>query len=116
MTDKNNAAVRRCFRIVEIMAGRVLDGLSNKELADALHSPPPTVSRDLKTLQDIGWVQRLENGRWSLTTQPLKVAQACSNHFTSTITRIAELNQRVVAGALALDGKGRNYGAGDNGY
>jgi DNA-binding IclR family transcriptional regulator len=106
MTEKTNAAVHRCFRIVEIMAGRVLDGLSNKELADALHSPPPTISRDLKTLQDIGWVQRLENGRWSLTTQPLKVAQAYSNHVTRTTTRIAELNQRIVSGALAMGGTG----------
>jgi len=97
-----NAATLRCLRIVEIMAGRVLDGLSNKELADALGSPPPTVSRDLATLQAAGWVQRLETGRWSLTPRPLQIAQAYSNQVERNTLRIAQLNQRIVAGALAL--------------
>ncbi|NHZ48618.1 helix-turn-helix domain-containing protein [Nitratidesulfovibrio liaohensis] len=99
-----NAATRRCLRIVEILAGRVLDGLSNKELADTLGAPPPTISRDLAVLADIGWVQRLESGRWSLSAKPLQIAQAYSNHVERTTLRISELNQRIVAGALALGG------------
>ncbi|GFM37707.1 helix-turn-helix domain-containing protein [Desulfovibrio psychrotolerans] len=107
MKESNaNAATLRCLRIVEMMAGRVLDGLSNKDLADALRCPPPTVSRDLDTLMRAGWVQRLETGRWSLTPRPLQVAQAYSNHVTRTTTRIAELNQRIVSGALAMGGTG----------
>lgn len=102
METTANAATRRCLRIIEILAGRVLDGFSNKELADALGAPPPTISRDLATLAAVGWVQRLETGRWSLSAKPLQVAQAYSNHLERTTMRIAELNRRIAAGALAL--------------
>lgn len=100
-----NAATRRSLRMLKILAGRVLDGLSNKELADALGAPPPTICRDLAVLADEGWVQRLETGRWTLSATLLQIAQAYANHVERTQFRISELNQRIVAGALALGPK-----------
>lgn len=100
-----NAATRRSLRMLKILAGRVLDGLSNKELADALNAPPPTVCRDLAVLAEEGWVQRLETGRWTLSATLLQIAQAYANHVERTQFRISELNQRIVAGALSLGPK-----------
>lgn len=55
-----DAAPVRVLKIVELLFQRVLDGLSNKEIADALGCSPSTICRDLAILESTGWVRRLE--------------------------------------------------------
>ena len=56
--------------MLECLAGRVLDGMSNKDLAEALNCPPPYVSRTAEQLIRKGWVERDEaTGRFRITTR-----------------------------------------------
>ena len=47
---KTGAQVDRALDMLECLAGRVLDGMSNKDLAAALRCPPPYVTRTAEQL------------------------------------------------------------------
>ena len=104
MNNKNasNAATRRSHAIVELLTQRFFDGMSNKELAEALNTSPVNISRDLGTLEDMGYVHKLENGRWSLTTKPLFMMQAYTTQYENLQTRMAETSRNIFAGAASL--------------
>lgn len=65
---KTSASVDRALVMLEHLAGRVLDGMSNKDLAAAMRCPPPYVSRTAEQLIGKGWVERDEaTGRFRIT-------------------------------------------------
>lgn len=65
---KTGAQVDRALDMLECLAGRVLDGMSNKDLAAALRCPPPYVTRTADQLIRKGWVERDEaTGRFRIT-------------------------------------------------
>ncbi|EAP1480026.1 helix-turn-helix domain-containing protein [Salmonella enterica] len=99
MSNNVNATLRRGMRILKSLKGKSLNGLSNKELAHALGESEVNVSRVMGTLVSEGMVQRLENGRYAPGMQLLFIAQAFSNEMAAGQVRIAELNQRVIAGS-----------------
>lgn len=96
---KTNAATRRSHKIVELLAGRFFDGMSNKELAQAVGTSAVNISRDLSTLEGIGYVRKLENGRYGLTARPLSIMQAYYNHYQQLQDRITETTRNIMAGA-----------------
>ena len=97
------AAVRRSHKIVELLAGRCFDGLTNKELAKALSTTPTNISRDLQALADLGYVQQLEVGRrWTLTARPLAVMHAYAQHLNAMQDRMASTTRNIEAGAKRL--------------
>lgn len=55
---KTSTQVIRTLDMLEILAGRVMDGMSNKDLAAALRCPPPYVTRTAATLISKGWVEK----------------------------------------------------------
>ncbi|MDL2313360.1 hypothetical protein LJC36_00090 [Desulfovibrio sp. OttesenSCG-928-C14] len=91
--------VRRSLKMIELMAGRYFDGLSNKELAEALGELPSTISRDVLVLESEGWLRKLENGRWGLTVKPLQIMQAYANHAELTGKRLSETTHNIASGA-----------------
>lgn len=93
---KTSAVVERAMDMLECLAGRTLDGMSNKDLAAALRCPPPYVSRTAEQLIRKGWVERDEaTGRFRITP------------------RFSRLTFRVLAdferAKQALDATQRNY-------
>ena len=69
-TNKTGAQVDRALDMLECLAGRVLDGMSNKDLAAAMRCPPPYVSRTADQLMRKGWVEKDEaTGRFRITSQ-----------------------------------------------
>ncbi|EHK6449999.1 helix-turn-helix domain-containing protein [Salmonella enterica] len=99
MSENTNPSLRRGLRILKALKGKSLHGLSNKELAKALGESPVNITRSIEVLIAEGMVQRLETGRYAPGMQLLFIAQAFSNEMAIAQARIAELNQRVLAGS-----------------
>ncbi|EDJ8984712.1 IclR family transcriptional regulator [Salmonella enterica subsp. diarizonae] len=100
MNEKSNSiTITRAIRVMKALKGHSLNGLSNKELAKALGESPANITRTLSTLASEGMAQRLESGRYAPGMQLLYIAQAFSNEMAAGQARIAELNQRVLAGS-----------------
>jgi DNA-binding IclR family transcriptional regulator len=67
---KTSAQVLRALDMLEALAGHVVNGLSNKDLADALQVPPSYVTRTADQLIAKGWVEKDEaSGRFRITTR-----------------------------------------------
>ncbi|EBO7332130.1 helix-turn-helix domain-containing protein [Salmonella enterica] len=99
MKENANPTLRRGLRILKALKGRSLNGLSNRELAKALGESEANISRAMGALIEEGMAQRLESGRYAPGMQLLHIAQAFSNEMAAGQARIAELNQRVLAGS-----------------
>ncbi|ECI3885380.1 IclR family transcriptional regulator [Salmonella enterica subsp. enterica] len=95
----SSITIARAIRVMKALKGHSLNGLSNKELAAALGESPTNITRVLGTLVNEGMAQRLESGRYAPGMQLLYIAQAFSNEMAAGQARIAELNQRVLAGS-----------------
>lgn len=105
MSEKeSNQAVRRTCRILSALAGHAINGVSNKALADAIEATEPTTLRLLKTLAEEGMV--LQDGKtkhWALSIQMMQIAQATDNELSRAIARNREIQQRIHAGANAIN-------------
>lgn len=97
--NSNSTTITRAIRVMKALKGHSLNGLSNKELAAALGDSPANITRALGVLASEGMVQRLKSGRYAPGMQLLYIAQAFSNEMAAGQARIAELNQRVLAGS-----------------
>ena len=93
---KTSAQVLRALDMLEALAGRVVDGMSNKDLAAALRCPPSYITRTAETLVQKGWVEK----------------DVSTGHFRVT-TRFSRLTFRVMAdferAKNELDQSQRNY-------
>lgn len=99
--NKDSAAMR-ALRITELLFGRVLDGYSNKEIADALGYSSCNVSRDLETLRSAGWAEKLHTGRWTLTTKPAALTRKYQDYMADLAARRDAFDARVQAQAKNL--------------
>lgn len=97
MSEKN--LVVRTLRIISVLKGKTLSGLSNTEIAATTEIPAPTVSRILATMVDEGFAIQLDNGRYALGIRMLQIAQSHADEMTRAQSRINEIQQRVHAGA-----------------
>ncbi|MFN3437820.1 MAG: helix-turn-helix domain-containing protein [Acidovorax sp.] len=68
--SKTGAQVLRALDMLDCLAGRVVDGMSNKDLAAAMRCPPPYVSRTAAVLIGKGWVEKdPATDRFRITTR-----------------------------------------------
>ena len=98
MSEKDSL-VARTLRIINVLKGKTLSGLSNTEIANATKIPAPTVSRILAAMVDEGFAVHLDNGRYALGIRMLQIAQSHTEEMDKGKIRIAELEQRVYAGS-----------------
>ena len=89
----------RILRVLKALRGHALNGISNGELATALHESPANINRALNTLIEEGLALKLENGRFAQGIQLLQIAMAHSNEMARAQDRINEINQRVISGS-----------------
>ena len=67
---KTGTQVLRALDMLECLAGRVVDGMSNKDLAAAMRCPPPYVTRTAAVLIGKGWVEKdPATDRFRITTR-----------------------------------------------
>jgi len=58
----------RIVVIVEILAGKQIEGMSNKGLAFELKTTEASLCRDMKILEAYGWVEKSNaTGKWRLS-------------------------------------------------
>lgn len=70
----------RILRVLKALRGHALNGVSNGELAVALHESPANINRALNTLIEEGLALKLENGRFAR-------ASSCCRSPWPTVTR-----------------------------
>jgi DNA-binding IclR family transcriptional regulator len=99
MATQPNASGLRLLKIIKLLKGRSLTGLSHTEIATALSTPKPTISRDLATLVQEGFVTKLESDRYALSVAMLAIAEAHRLEISKGRERINELDRRVTAAA-----------------
>lgn len=100
--NRGYAAVRRSWRIAELLVRRFSDGLSNSEIAEALGEIRSTVSRDLEVLKEEGLAHKLDNGRWALTLKPMALFLACLEAHEREQARMRESFSNIKARARGL--------------
>lgn len=99
-TRPANMAVLRSHYIVKVLAGAYLTGLSNKDITSSLKkaglpTTPVNTSRDLSTLEALGYARSLDNGLWTLQAGALKPLQAYSSHMQDMQFKMAESNRAI---------------------
>lgn len=100
-STKTSASGRRVLRVLKALKGHSVMGVSNGELAQALGESPANINRALNTLIEEGLATKLESGRFAHSVAMLQIAQAHYEHCAKVQGRIAEMNQRIAAGALS---------------
>lgn len=98
----NDSSAQRALRIAELLFGRVLDGYSNKEISDALGYSTCNVSRDCETLRSVGWAEKLDSGRWTLTTRPVALMRKYQDYMANLAARRDAFDAQVQAQAKNL--------------
>lgn len=99
MATAPNTSGLRLLKIIKVLKGRSLTGLSHGEIAALVGAPKPTVSRDLATLLQEGFVARLENERYGLSVALLAIAEAHRLEVDRMREKIDTLDRRVSAAA-----------------
>jgi DNA-binding IclR family transcriptional regulator len=98
-TDTISSA-RRALRVLKMLKGHTMTGISNKELIAGLGMNAVNVSRALSDLEAEGLATKLENGRWAHSVAMLQIATAHSSHMANLADRMSEINRRVAVGAM----------------
>ena len=99
-TTTGGSSARRCLRILKLLKGKTLDGLTNSEIAVSLGESAPNVCRALAVLEDEGLVHKLESGKWAHSVGMLQIAVAHARCMDEMERKLREINQRVLAGTL----------------
>ncbi|SNS06004.1 IclR helix-turn-helix domain-containing protein [Humidesulfovibrio mexicanus] len=99
MKDNTISSARRALRVLKILKGHTITGISNKEISESLGESPVNVSRALAELEAEGLATKLDNGRWAHSVAMLQISAAHTAHMASLQDRMSEINQRVAAGA-----------------
>lgn len=100
-TKEAHQSVRRSCAIFRVLKGHAINGLSLKEIAEAIDVNSPSTLRLLQALEQERMVTQYESGRWALALGMLQIAQATDNELTRAAARLTEMRQRIQAGATA---------------
>ena len=81
----------RIIAIVEKLAGKQIEGMSNKALAHELKTTEANACRDLKILEAHGWIEKSGPlGKWRLTPKFGGFAGQIIKGFQSAKLRLSE--------------------------
>jgi DNA-binding IclR family transcriptional regulator len=97
--ENKETSAKRTLKILKLLKGKSLTGLSNNDIAQAIKESPANVTRACQALIEEGLVEKMPNGRFALSTGMLQIAVAHQREMVGGMDRINEINQRVNAGA-----------------
>lgn len=90
-----NAAQQRVLRILVLLAGNEVLGLTPSELADAVRTTRSNITRDLSNLREAGLADRIEDtGRWCITPLMGQLALRVLASLEKARQRLDEITQR----------------------
>jgi DNA-binding IclR family transcriptional regulator len=93
-TDYTNPAQQRVLAVLLLLAGNEFTGVLPSELARALDTSLPNMTRDLDNLRTAGLAERLDTGRWRLGPKLVQIALAFSTHVGRMSDQLTEIKQR----------------------
>lgn len=99
---KRQNLLTRCIKLMNVLAPHIVSGLSVTELSEKTGLPAAVVCRDMDELATAGWAQKLETGRWALTTKPIALATACDLALKTARERQDDFKRNISAGAFRL--------------
>jgi ArsR family transcriptional regulator len=89
--DDNNSALLKCAAVFDFLAGQGRDGARPTDIAAALAVSPSWVSVNLPALEEIGWLERMEEtSRWRLGRRFAQVAAQEVAELKKAENRISE--------------------------
>lgn len=100
---ENNQAVRRTCDILKALAGKAINGLTLKEIAEAIGANAPSTLRLLQTLEEEHLVTQYDSKRWALSMGILQIASATETELTRASARLVEMKARIAAGAAGIN-------------
>lgn len=87
----DNASQARVLRLITILAGHELHGVTPTDLAKALDVSGGTITRDMHNLHTAGLAEQIqETGRWRLGPKVVQIAIA---HMTAMDRATNQLNE-----------------------
>lgn len=92
---KISKSLLRPLLIIKILRGRTFTGVSNAEISKILNEDPSQVTRALNALIHAGFVERLGNGLYALSSELVGIATQHMRDVNSLQAKINELNQKV---------------------
>lgn len=102
MKPERQNQLSRCVSLITALAPHIVGGLSVSELTEKAGLPAAVVCRDMESLKAVGWAQKLESGRWALTTKPIALATACDLALKTARDRQDDFKRNITAGAFRL--------------
>lgn len=93
-TDYTNPAQQRVLAIQLLLAGNEFTGVLPSELARALDTSLPNMTRDLFNLEKAGIAERMPTGRWRLGPKLVQIALAFTTHVGRQSDQLTEIKQR----------------------
>lgn len=102
MKPERQNQLSRCVSLITALAPHIVGGLSVSELTEKTSLPAAVVCRDMESLKAVGWAQKLETGRWALTTKPIALATACDLALKTARDRQDDFKRNIAAGAFRL--------------
>lgn len=94
--ENSGKALRKACRYFTVLAGHEMDGLRPGQIAQGAGVSPATVTRDLRALQDEGFVEQIPTmqDRWRLGPKLIQIALAHTSALDRASTKLAEVTQR----------------------
>ena len=102
MNAERKNQLSRCVTLMTALAPHIVAGLSVTELARKTGIQVAVVCRDMDSLAAVGWAEKLESGRCSLTTKPISLASACDLALKTARERQDDFKRNVTAGAFRM--------------
>lgn len=96
---KKDTALHKGLRVLKVLRGHTLNGLSNGQLAQATGYGASAITRIMAALIDEGLAEKREDGRFALSVGMLQIAQAYALEIDKAQEKINEMTRRVAAGA-----------------
>jgi len=100
MATYTNDAQQRIIHLIEILAGSEYTGMSLKDISDSLKTTNTTTFRDLKNLEEIGWVFQLNSTNWIMTSKAAEPLKAISENVHRLMSAANRINKDYLQGEI----------------
>ena len=91
---------QRALRILKALKGRTMDGLSNKDLCEAIDETPVNITYATAILESEGFLRKLPTGNWTLSFALLNLAVCYEQDMQAVNERFNEMRHRVATGGF----------------
>ncbi|MCU4601882.1 helix-turn-helix domain-containing protein [Acinetobacter ursingii] len=102
MTTENKSA-GIVLEVLKALRGRSLSGATNQELSKQIGTSPATITRALKTLEQHGFAQKLDDGSYAQGKFFIQAAYAHAEEIDRAQGRINQHIQQVFAGVRQIN-------------